>query len=133
MRGRWWHSRCCSELRMAQMDHDAGRAVRVGAAPPRPVLVYDGKCSFCRRWVERWREATGDRLEYAPSQEAGARFPEIAPEAFGRSVWLVETDGSATPAAGAVFRALALAGRRRWLLWLYESLPAFRDATEVGY
>ena len=45
-------------------------------------MIFDGDCGFCRRWIERWKAATGDRIDYAPSQEVGARFPEIPAEAF---------------------------------------------------
>ncbi|MCZ6572672.1 MAG: dual specificity protein phosphatase family protein, partial [Planctomycetota bacterium] len=44
-----------------------------------PLLVFDGDCGFCRRWVERWKRETGDRVAYTPYQEVGDRFPGIAP------------------------------------------------------
>jgi hypothetical protein len=31
--------------------------------PERPLLVWDGDCDFCRRWIERWRRIAGDRVE----------------------------------------------------------------------
>jgi len=45
-----------------------------------PVLMYDGDCGFCRRWVGFARRWTHARVEYAPYQEAGARFPKIPTE-----------------------------------------------------
>src|SRR3954470_16458762 len=88
--------------------------VEIDAENPKPVLLYDGDCSFCRRWVERWKALTGETIEFAPSQEAGPRFPQIPKEDFEKSVWLVEPDGHVTGAAKAVFRSLWLAGRKRY-------------------
>lgn len=50
------------------------------AGPEKPTLVYDGDCSFCRLWIERWRALTGERVQYAPFQRVAALFPEISPE-----------------------------------------------------
>jgi predicted DCC family thiol-disulfide oxidoreductase YuxK len=99
----------------------------------RPVLIFDGDCSFCRRWVGRWRALTGDAIEFAPSQEAAPRFPQIPKEAFDESVWLVEPDGKVTGAAGAVFRSLRLAGQKRHLLWAYEHVPGVAGVSEWLY
>ena len=30
--------------------------------PEKPLLVYDGDCSFCRLWVERWKATTGNQV-----------------------------------------------------------------------
>jgi lipase maturation factor 1 len=102
------------------------------------VLIYDGDCSFCRRWVARWKYLTGDAIEYEPYQSAAQRYPEIPVEAFKKSVHLIEADGAGTPtahtrAAHAVFRALALAGRKRYLLWAYLHLPLMAQVTEAAY
>lgn len=104
--------------------------------PPvaRPTLLWDGDCSFCRRWIARWRKLTGDAIDYQPYQAAAAeRAPGVPREAFGKAVHLVEPDGRITRAAEAVFRSLALGGRMRWLLWLHAHVPPFRWATELGY
>src|SRR5438094_452004 len=91
--------------------------------PQKPVLIFDGDCGFCRRWVGRWKGLTGDTIEFAPSQEVASQFPQIPPKGFDESVWLVEPDGKVTGAAEAVFRSLALAGQMEYLLWGYQHLP----------
>src|SRR5262249_5675876 len=98
----------------------------------RPLLVFDGNCTFCRAWIERWRRATGDEVDYAPSQSVAADFPEIAPERFKRSVVLIEPDGSVSDGAHAVFRSRAVAGRGLGL-WLYEHVPPITAVTELVY
>ncbi|HEX8521892.1 MAG TPA: lipase maturation factor family protein [Tepidisphaeraceae bacterium] len=99
----------------------------------KPLLIFDGDCSFCRRWVTRWRFVTGDAIEYEPYQKVGERFSEIPREAFGKSVFLVEPDGTIHSAAGAVFRAFALAKRRRYLDWMYRHVAPFRGIAESAY
>jgi predicted DCC family thiol-disulfide oxidoreductase YuxK len=38
-----------------------------------PVLIYDGDCSFCLRWVERFKRfERGDRVRLLPLQDADA-------------------------------------------------------------
>jgi predicted DCC family thiol-disulfide oxidoreductase YuxK len=99
----------------------------------RPLLVFDGDCGFCRRWIERWRHATGDRVEYAPYQDVAGGLPEIPPERFRESVQLLEPDGRVSEGAEAVFRALAAAPGKRWPLRIYESLPGAAPAAEAFY
>ena len=106
---------------------------RVAAAPPRPLMIFDGDCGFCRRWIRRWKTETGDAVDYAPSQEVASRFPEVPPEAFTRSVQLVLPTGEVFEGAEAVFRALAEAPGRRWPLAAYRGLPGFAAVSELGY
>jgi len=73
---------------------------------PKPLLIYDGKCGFCKIWLDYWRKLTGDRVEYAPSQEVGERYPQIPKENFSLGVQLVRPDGSVASNARAVFETL---------------------------
>lgn len=97
--------------------------------PTKPLMVYDGDCGFCRRWVERWRRMTGDSIEYASFDEAGTRFGELDRGA----VHLVEPSGRQARGAAAVFRGLSVAGRHRWLGWLYRHSGAFAAVSERAY
>src|SRR5215203_971671 len=105
----------------------------VANPPAKPVLLFDGDCHFCRRWIERWRGMTGDRVEYVAAQESGARFPEIAPEEYQRAVQFVDADGRISSGAEAVFRSLGAAPRASWLRWSYEKVPGFAGLTEAAY
>jgi lipase maturation factor 1 len=108
-------------------------AERSEGARPVPVMLFDGDCGFCRGWIERWRAITGDRVRYEPYQEALARYPRLTEERCREAVQLVMPDGSVVPAARGVFTALALAGRYRLLLRLYERAPLFGRASEWVY
>ena len=106
---------------------------RVAAAPGKPLLIFDGDCGFCRRWILRWKSWTAGRVDYAPSQEVGPRFPEIPPETFRDAVVLVTPDGRWFEGAEAVFGSLALAPGGAWMLALYRGLPGFAPVTEFAY
>ena len=88
-----------------------------------PVLIYDGRCGFCRIWIDYWRRLTGDRIEYLASQEVGDRFPQISPDAYKQAVQFVRPDGTVASGARAVFESLGLLSIYPWI-----SAP-----TEIAY
>lgn len=99
----------------------------------RPVLIYDGECEFCKRWVACLRLVTADRVEYLSSQEAAQQFPDIPPKKFQASVQLVQPDGSVYEGADAVFRTLAHNSNHSWPLWMYQKVPGVASITEFLY
>jgi len=99
----------------------------------RPLLLWDGECSFCRAWVERGRHRIGERIEWATYQEAGHRVPSVPREQLARAVHLVEPGGRISRGAEAVFRALALAPAGGGALALYRYLPGFAAISEGCY
>ncbi|HUL51907.1 MAG TPA: lipase maturation factor family protein [Opitutaceae bacterium] len=116
------------------MSDNAVTCRRVAHPPAsRPLLLYDGACTFCRRWIDRWQAAAGDRLDLVPAQAVADQYPEIPAADFDRAVQLIDTAGLVSSAAGAIFRARALALRRTWLLAAYERLPGFAPVAEAVY
>jgi predicted DCC family thiol-disulfide oxidoreductase YuxK len=107
--------------------------LHVSNPPPKPLMIWDGECHFCRRWIERWREITHGGIDYATSQESAGRFPEIPREQFGRSVIYIETDGSVFSGAEAVFRSLRCRSSKKWLSWSYKRVPGFAPVSESLY
>lgn len=81
------------------MDADRQRA--------RPLLVYDGACGFCKKWIARWRQLTGPSVDYAASGDVAADFPSIPQEDFDRAVQLIRPDGSRAEGAEAVLEITA--------------------------
>src|SRR3712207_2161235 len=108
-----------------------GSERRVANPPSKPLVLFDGECHFCRRWIERWREMTAGQVEYATSQEAGAHYPDIPPEEFAGSVQLVETDGRVFRGAEAVFRSLGYSPGGGLLMWCYKRVRGFAAVTEA--
>jgi len=98
-----------------------------------PLLVFDGACSFCRAWIEYWRQLTGDRVRYAPYQEIGDRFPNLPQKDFASAVTLFLPSGEARSGAHAVFSLLALLPGKSWMLWLYVHIPGFALIAELIY
>ncbi len=98
----------------------------------RPVLVFDGDCSFCRIWVGYWRKLTGDRVEYVPYQSDAGRFPDVPVSDFQKAVQFFE-GGRRYSAAEAVFHLAASRPDGRWALWLYQLVPGVGAIAEVLY
>ena len=107
--------------------------VEVAERPDRPLLVFDGDCGFCRRWVERWKAITGDRVLYRPTAEVVEYFPEIGGDGFASRVWLIEPDGRARGGAAAVLRLYNLAGEKHLTSLAYDRLPGFANLAESSY
>jgi predicted DCC family thiol-disulfide oxidoreductase YuxK len=87
-------------------------------------------------WIARWKRATGERIEYAPFQQAAGRVPGllgVPREAFARAVHLLEPDGRVTRGAEAALRSLARAPGLGWGLWLYRFVPGIALLAEAGY
>lgn len=101
--------------------------------PDRPLLIYDGDSRICRATIDRWREATGQRIQFVPYQEAGARLPQIGDKEWPRAVRFIATDGMVSRGAEAVLQTMAYCGRKRWLLRLYKRLPPLAFAAEAFY
>lgn len=96
-------------------------------------MLYDGDCGFCQRWIERWKHKTHGRIDYAPYQETLRRFPQVSERDCREAVQLIMPDGSVTSGAHAVFKALDIGGSSRLPHFLYEHMPPFGRAAEVGY
>jgi predicted DCC family thiol-disulfide oxidoreductase YuxK len=111
------------------------RGLRVAQPPSKPLLVFDGDCHFCRLWISRWRQLTGDAVEYLPAQAqlVAEQFPEIPRAQLDAAVQFIAADGWVYAGAEAVFRALAEHPAWKWLLRGYEGFPLFAAASERAY
>src|SRR5438105_3348455 len=107
--------------------------LRVTHPPARPLMIWDGECHFCRRWIERWREITAGQIDYATYQEAASQFPELPLEQFKRAIVFIESDGKTFFAAEAVYRSLAYRSSRKWLAWCYDHVLGFAGISEIVY
>jgi predicted DCC family thiol-disulfide oxidoreductase YuxK len=96
----------------------------------KPLLIFDGRCGFCRIWIDYFRKLTGDRVEYAASQDVGERYPQIPKEQFSKSVQFVRADGSVASGARAVLETLGLEKLYVFpglLEWKYRLIAGHRD------
>ena len=99
----------------------------------KPLLIYDGDCRFCRRWIERWKKKLADCVEFEPYQTAAARFPDVPGRHFRESVQFVDETGRRYAGAEAAYRLFDRAPGGSRLFWFYRHLPGFRALSEWGY
>lgn len=100
------------------------------------LLLYDGDCGFCRRWITRWKENVGDKVEFQPYQTAGLleSFPETLLSECKKSVVLIDTESREKwTGAHAVFKVLAFDPRSNWYLKCYKYVPLFAPISEFFY
>src|SRR6202011_1699168 len=90
-------------------------------------------CHFCRRWIERWREITRGKIEFATYQEPAHELPEISREQFHHAIAFIDKEGKVFFAAKAVYRSLRCRFSRKWLSWSYDRVPAFAPVSELAY
>ena len=101
-----------------------------GVPSSKPLLIFDGRCGFCRIWIDYFRKLTGDRVEYAASQDVGEQYPQIPKEQFSKSVQFVRPDGSVERGARAVLATLGLEKLYIFpglLEWKYRLIAGHRD------
>jgi predicted DCC family thiol-disulfide oxidoreductase YuxK len=101
--------------------------------PTRPAFLYDGRCGFCRAWLDYAKALLGDSIEWIAFDDLGERFPSIDRSALRESSIFVDVQGMPHPGGAGITRLLACAEGRAWLLWLYRSLPPFRWIADVSY
>jgi predicted DCC family thiol-disulfide oxidoreductase YuxK len=121
--------------------------IRVGCPPLKPLIIYDGDCGFCQRWIHRWRRIAGAELDFRSGREESiwVRFPELSRWQWEQAMVLVEPDGVIFQGAAALFRGLrftpANAQRKQrgakpkepWLWRFYEKAPVFARGSEWIY
>jgi predicted DCC family thiol-disulfide oxidoreductase YuxK len=98
----------------------------------RPVLIYDGDCSFCIAWVDFWRSLTGDGVEYLAFQQASERFPDVPLEDCRKAVQFIIPEGRFSGAEG-VCRFLAGVPGYKWMFWCYRFVPGFAALASFAY
>jgi len=99
----------------------------------KPVLIYDGDCSVCRRQVQNLRVLVGDRfgLESFRSSDFSVRFPATDLAECNKAIQLL-TSNKRYSGAEAVARTMAL----RWFFYpflLLYYLPGLRSLWDWFY
>src|SRR5579884_576573 len=85
-----------------------------------PVIRYDGRCGFCKLWVDYWKQLTGDAVRYEPGEGLTA-------------VELFLPDGEVVSGARAVFTLMKFVPGRGWMERAYYGMPGLATASEAAY
>ncbi len=96
-------------------------------------MIWDGKCGFCRFWVEKWAARLKGQVDFKPSQEFENLPNGVTREDVESAVILVEPNGHVSKGAEAVFRTLSMGEGTKWPLTAYESIPGARTLSDVAY
>lgn len=116
------------------MMNTAGFITSISNPPSeKPLMIYDGDCGFCKRWVTRWQRHTQGKIDFEPYQMMLKRYAEIPESQFKQAVHFITLDGSVYYGAEAVFRSLAYPKSMSFWLWLYLYFPLFAWITYYGY
>ncbi len=89
----------------------------------KPVIVFDGECSFCRRQIDRVRRKDRHELfEYAARQTPGLedRFPALADSDFNTGMRLIEPDERLYVGADALYEITRRLKPWKWIAWIYR-------------
>tara|TARA_B100001167_G_C16602980_1_gene226733 strand:- start:113 stop:478 length:366 start_codon:yes stop_codon:yes gene_type:complete len=97
------------------------------------VMLYNGDCDFCKRWISHWQSLTGNAVEYVPYQEALDRFPQISRESAEAAVHLVLAGGEVLSGAAAVCHTLKDVRGWGWVNLAYGKVSGFRLVSEALY
>ena len=109
--------------------------IMTSALPGKSTVVFDGDCSFCRRWVARIaRRDPNGTFEFVPRQTEGLtkRFPKLAEGDFNTGMRLITPDDVIHVGADAAYQ---IARRLRYwnrVAWLYH-VPGIHWLTRSGY
>src|SRR5262245_57726350 len=106
------------------------------APSEKPLLLYDGECRFCLRWIRRWQQKFCDKVDVAPFQSLEERFnQDISIECFQSAIQLITTDGKVYGGAEAVFRAWSNGSGvgKGFALCCYRVVPGFAPLSRVAY
>lgn len=103
--------------------------------PPskKPLMIYDGKCGFCKYWVIKWKKISGLGVDYKPYQEVADDFKDIEKKHFQEAVRFITTDGKIYNGPGAAYVTYFNQNKVKYLHELYQKNSWFTKISDVGY
>ena len=100
--------------------------------PPKPVLVWDGECNFCRLCAERFDSYKDNKVDLIPYHSLHQKWPQAPTEDYASAVFLFTPAGKSYRAAAAVYRFYAEYPWRGWAFWAYNQFSWFATLSEWG-
>lgn len=123
---------------MSWTDSANGSAMKTdmtNALPRKSTLVYDGHCSFCRRWVARIaRRDRSGTFEFVARQTEGLtrRFPKLVEGDFNTGMRLITPDNAIHVGADAAYQIAHRLRYWRRIAWLYH-VPGIHSLMRAVY
>ena len=105
------------------------------ASPRRSIIVFDGDCSFCGRWVARIaRMDRSGTFEFVARQTDGLtkRFPRLVEGDFNTGMRLITPDDAIHVGADAAYQIMRRLRYWRRIAWLYH-VPGIHWITRAVY
>ncbi len=72
----------------------------------KPILIWDGKCGFCKYWVLRLKMLTNNQIEFKSFQDIGNTFPDIPIQRFKEASRLIDTTGEVYSGPDSFYKSL---------------------------
>ena len=94
-------------------------------------MVWDGDCSFCRSFAERFEASSNGIVEFIPYQVLNEKYPKAPKLDYDKSV-VFFTSTSATIGAEAIFSFFNVIGKK-WPKKLYENSKFISKLSEFFY
>ena len=102
------------------------------------ILLYDGECGFCRKWVAVVQSAVNGYVQFYPYQDKYSEYSYLNESDLRKKVHLI--DGKMVwVGAEAIYKVIALSKRWPWsclgrlILWMYNNVLGFNRLSEWGY
>ena len=100
--------------------------------PSQTLLVWDGKCGFCKFWVTRWKIQTQGKIKFITYQEVAENFKDIPLKEFKKSSKVIEPNGRVYNGPDSAYRSLYISGNRKWH-HLYKNSKLFTTLSDHAY
>ena len=102
----------------------------------KPMIVYDGDCSFCRRSIAWYQAPDGGRLDYLSrtSEERAQRFPQLDDPRYQGSLQLVLPNGEIRSGELGIATALTNLPGWQWRgVGYFIKAPVIRFFAHIAY
>ncbi|QSX28768.1 lipase maturation factor family protein [Shewanella cyperi] len=108
-----------------------------------PLLIYDGDCRFCQRWVDYWSRQMGACVSFLPFQEIVSQEPaqghqfepyqQLDSAAFAKRIYFFDEQGRQYRGAAAACQLLKRIPGKGFYAWAYLHLPGVGRCSEAVY
>jgi predicted DCC family thiol-disulfide oxidoreductase YuxK len=96
------------------------------------ILLYDGQCGFCKKWVAYVQTRIQKGIQFFSYQDKGHEYPHLKEDDFQKKVHLIDDD-TVWVGAAAVYKVVSFSKWWGWLWWMYCRIPGFNCVSEWGY